>query len=138
MDLTQARDLFERSYAAWSAGDVDVLMTLYDPACEWDNRGLPIDPHTYRGHDELQRAVNDWFANWTEFRVEIGELTQLADDAFFIVGRGEGVGRGGGVPVQLPEIFQVVTTRAGRILRVANYVSRDDALAEARTHEESG
>ena len=129
MELDEAHDLFQRSYDAWSRADAEALIPLYDPECEWDNTRVPIDPTLYRGHDGLRAAVASWFESWDEFRVEMRELSQLGDDRFLITAGGTGVGRDSGLPVALPPLLQIVTTRAGKILAVRNY--RDLAAARA-------
>jgi ketosteroid isomerase-like protein len=135
VELSEARDLFQRSYDAWSRADADALIPLYDPECEWDNTRVPIDPTLYRGHDGLRTAVALWFESWDEFRVEMRELSQLGEDRFLIKAAGTGVGRDSGVPVALPPLLQIITTRAGRILAVRNYLDLDEALAAASAEE---
>ena len=68
MKEADARLLFERSYAAWSAADAEALVPLYHPECVWDNRPIPIDPKLYRGHDDLRDAVADWSRTGTGSR----------------------------------------------------------------------
>jgi SnoaL-like domain len=79
-------DLALRSYAAFSAGpDVEALVPLYHPACEWrlGARGLDT-PTVYTGHDGL-REFADWFGQWVSaFRVTIEEARIATDGRMMI------------------------------------------------------
>jgi SnoaL-like domain len=79
-------DLALRSYRAFSAGpDLDALIPLYDPACEWTVGGLAVDtPTVYYGHDGL-REFAAWIAEWvSSFRVTIEEARIATDGRLMI------------------------------------------------------
>jgi SnoaL-like domain len=79
-------DLALRSYRAFSAGpDVDALIPLYDPACEWTIGPRAVDtPAVYRGHDGL-REFAAWFGEWvSSFRVTIEEARIATDGRLMI------------------------------------------------------
>ena len=61
-------DLALRSYEAFSAGpDIDALIPLYDPACEWTIGSRVVDtPAVYHEHDGL-REFAAWFGEWVSF-----------------------------------------------------------------------
>jgi ketosteroid isomerase-like protein len=74
-------DLALRSYAAFSAGpDVEALLPLYDPACEWRFGDMGLDtPTVFIGHDglrEMARWINEWIR---AFKVTIEEVRIAAD-----------------------------------------------------------
>jgi hypothetical protein len=79
-------DLARRSYKAFSAGpDVDALIPLYDPACEWTVGSRGVDtPTVYYGHDGL-REFAAWFDEWvSSFRVTIEEARIATDGRMMI------------------------------------------------------
>src|ERR1700676_1873495 len=86
MSPEEKLDLALRSYAAFSAGqDVEALIPLYDPACEWrlGDRTLDI-PAVFKGHDGL-RELARWFGEWASaFTVTIEEARIAGDGRMMI------------------------------------------------------
>jgi SnoaL-like domain len=79
-------DLALRSYEAFSAGpDVEALIPLYAPACEWTVGSRALDtPAVYYGHDGL-RQFAAWFGEWvSSFRVTIEEARIATDGRLLI------------------------------------------------------
>jgi ketosteroid isomerase-like protein len=61
--------LVRDSYAAFHGLDVDALLPLYDPDCEWHTgtASAALGQATYRGHDGLRALVADLrevFPDW--------------------------------------------------------------------------
>ena len=54
-------ELTRRSYAAWSAADVEGTVALFDPECEWrlGDVGAALGADVYRGHDGRRQFMHD-------------------------------------------------------------------------------
>src|SRR5271165_1436204 len=86
MSPEEKLDLALRSYAAFSAGpDVEALIPLYDPACEWRIGARALDiPAIYTGHDGL-RELAGLFREWlSAFKVTIEEARVSNDGRMMI------------------------------------------------------
>lgn len=79
-------DLALRSYAAFSAGaDVDALLPLYDPACEWRLGSMGLDtPAVFIGHDGLRELARWIEASAKAFTVTIEEARITTDGRMLI------------------------------------------------------
>ena len=62
MSEQENKELMERGYAAFSAGDLDTVMSLFDDDCEWVQPG--------------QSAVSGTFHGKTEIMEEFGRLAE--------------------------------------------------------------
>ena len=86
MSPEEKLDLALRSYAAFSAGpDVEALLPLYDPACEWRFGDMLLDtPAVFIGHAGL-REMARWLEGWVSaFTVTIEEARIAADGRMLI------------------------------------------------------
>jgi ketosteroid isomerase-like protein len=85
------------------------------------------DRKSYIGRTAAREAVEDWPRDWEDFRVELTEITDLADEFVLSVGRNRGRGRTSGVPVDV-EVFYVIRIREGKMARMAMFLDRSEAL----------
>ena len=53
-------ELVKKGYEAFSAGDVDTVMSLFDDNIEWVQPGDSAISGTYRGKAELGEYQADW------------------------------------------------------------------------------
>lgn len=68
--------LAQRSYAAFSVGpDIEALIPLYHPACEWrlGYIGATVGADVYHGHDGLREIVAAINESFETYAVEIDE-----------------------------------------------------------------
>jgi ketosteroid isomerase-like protein len=111
---------------AWNRGDIDQLVSVFDPEVEWRTSGVfpGLDP-VYRGHDGFRRFWREFTEPWESFQIKSGEERDCGDRvlglAYF-----EGQGRDG-LEVRRPTAA-VWTFRAGRVLVVQVYADQAEAL----------
>ena len=108
-------------------GDVDeYVREFYDPACEY----YPLEEaDAIRGHDELIRWNSRWFEVWDELDVELEEVSRVGDKLMTKI-RVEGRASQSGLEVSQP-FFHLFELRDGKIFRMHEHESRDDALSAA-------
>jgi len=53
MSAQDNKELMERGYAAFSAGDLDTVMSLFDDDCEWVQPGQSAVSGTFHGKTEI-------------------------------------------------------------------------------------
>ena len=110
------------------AGDLppeaEELFALMDPAFEWETVFAGV---TFRGHLDVARGM-DWLLEAAEdFRVTLGEVTDLgADQVLATVDR---IFKGKSSEIQIAgRLFSLVTLRGGLIARMHEYADRTEAL----------
>ena len=116
---------------ALNRGDVEAMLTLMHPDFEW----MPLEASpvasVYRGHEQVRRYVEDWRSTFEGLRLDLEDPTEV-DDRVVAVVHGHGRGRASGV--QLDNCFcQVWTVRSGEAIGMAEYASREEALARLRS-----
>ena len=121
--------LTQRSYAAFNRQDFEELVSLYEHDCEWDMSHFSGWPETqvYRGHEGLKELFHFWYGAWEEFHVEPTQILPAGSDRYFVRCELTVTGQGSGVPLEMT-FWQVGEGRNGKILRVVNYTSLDEAL----------
>jgi ketosteroid isomerase-like protein len=106
---------------------VEKVFEHLDPEAEWD---WVFSPETFRGREQLLRAVADWLETVTDWRVEVEELIDGSRDRVLMIGRVVARGKGSGTPVHQP-MFVVVTVRNGKVARLEDQMERAKALEAA-------
>jgi uncharacterized protein len=124
-DLATVRD----AYDAFGRGDMDALERLLHPEIEW--RTTPEVPFlgTYKGLDEFLRGMNEWTESFDELTTQIEDFIDAGEHAL-VYHRMHGRGRDSGAEVDLA-IWQVVSVRDGKLVRMYDFIDRDEALAVA-------
>jgi ketosteroid isomerase-like protein len=130
--------LYETSFAAFNAGDLETLFDLYTEDCIWDvsrfHGGIAADlADVYRGHEGLSRFVENFAAliePWGGARAEFGRALELDDGRFWIEGRMR-FGSPGGATELIEPFVQLVGTREGKIATVVVYWKADEARRAA-------
>src|SRR3954469_2214682 len=94
-------EVVRRALVAFSAGDVDTFVELTTADIEWTTGLGAVEGEIFHGHE----GVRTYFARlrnaWDSFRFDAQEYRDLGD-VVLVLGRLEGHGRGGGVPVDSP------------------------------------
>jgi ketosteroid isomerase-like protein len=121
--------LAQRSYAAISAGlDVDALIPLYHPECEWRMGYISAaaGADAYRGHDGLRGWMSVLDEGFESFATEI-DLARVTRDGTLVV-RFDIQARSRGTQMELSlKGWQLIKFRDGLILAV---VQLDDQPPE--------
>jgi ketosteroid isomerase-like protein len=117
---------------ALNRGDIEGMLERMHPDFEW--RPLEASPAAggmYRGHEQVRRYVEDWLSTFDDLRLELEEPTEVADRVVAVV-HGHGRGRASGL--QLDTRFcQVWSVRSGAAVRMEEYATREQALAEVHS-----
>jgi ketosteroid isomerase-like protein len=119
-------DVMRQGFEAFNERDVDRLISLSDPECEWLPFRAQLEGITYRGHEGVRQFFADMEDDWSSFRVDVLELHDR-EDRVAMLGRARGRGRGSGVDIDAVAGF-VGEMRNGRIIRLTSYSDPQAAL----------
>ena len=130
-------EIVRRATEEFNRGGADALIqTFWAPEIVWDMTPAGVPGFgVYTGYDEVRALMADWFSafEFDEWDMEIEELFDCGDRVLSILTqRGRGTSSGAEVSV---EFAQVVTLRAGKIIRIDNYLDRADAFEAAGLSE---
>jgi len=111
-------------FAALESEDWERALCLIDPEVEWS----PMEG-TFHGHEGVVTSLAEWLEPWQEHRIEAEEFTP-ADDQVLAVIHLTGRGEGSGMEID-QRFFQIYAIRDGTIVRMAEFVTREQALEAA-------
>jgi ketosteroid isomerase-like protein len=117
---------------AYLAGDFQTALGRIDPEVEFDLSMRP-DGKVYRGHDGIVEGLRTWTGTWEDYSLEITELID-AGEHVIAVDRQSGRGKGSGMLLE-HSFSNVYTLRDGKVIRVAVFANREDALRAAGVSE---
>ena len=131
-------EIVRRVYESSAHHDAEAVLSLYDPEVEWDVSHHPMGQTfeargSRHGHEGLRTWFRDWYEAFEDFEHHLVELID-ADEHVVSVGTDAGRGRESGVEVDRP-IAGVWTIRDGKIVRVAWFATREEALKAAGLQE---
>jgi ketosteroid isomerase-like protein len=132
-DLEGLRDVYD----AFARGDRSAALELSDPDIEITERPGVLDSKTYRGHEGLLEAIDNWVGQWDEFRMEIEQMTDAGGGRVVSVVRHYGRGKLSGVVVE-QQIVYVHTLRNGKVIRWQMFGALDEALAAIGQQDHEG
>jgi ketosteroid isomerase-like protein len=119
-------ETFWRGTAAYSEGDWDAALATMDPDVVYDLTHAAPDGETYRGYEGVKafwRMLRDVFG---DFRTDPEEVFERGDKLFTRV-RLRSTGKASGAMTE-DVLYQIVTVRQGRAIRVDFFRERDEAL----------
>jgi ketosteroid isomerase-like protein len=125
-------------YEAAARRDRDEVLSLYDQEVEWDTSHHPMAEISEgfgrrHGHEGLRSWFREWYEAFEDFEHELQEVIEVGERVVS-VGIDRGRGRRSGLPIDR-QIAGVWTIRGGRIVRVAWFATRDEALEAAGLSE---
>jgi ketosteroid isomerase-like protein len=120
-------EVVRRAFESFNRRDVEELVTLSDPDCEWFPFRAQLEGSVYRGHEGVRRFVSDMDDDWTRFEIHPQELHDRGERVLAI-GQVEALGRGSGVAVENLGGF-VFELRDGRIARLVSHSDPEAARA---------
>jgi ketosteroid isomerase-like protein len=131
----QDTSIFEASFAAFNAADIETLYELYTEDCVWDvtryHGGIAADlADVYTGHDGLARFVENFAAliePWGGASAEFGRALELRDGRIWVEGRLR-VGSPGGAAELVEPFIQLISFRDGKFYEAIVYWEPDEAL----------
>jgi uncharacterized protein len=110
---------------ATQRGDWEVALATYDPAVELDITRFP-GGGVVSGRDDVERFFRQWFGTWDRVEVTPERFIDAGDHVVVML-RIVGVGKGSGVEVSMRSA-DVLTLRAGKVIRHVGYLDRSEAL----------
>ena len=125
-------EIVRRILDAYLAGDFQTALGRIDPEVEFDLSMRP-DGKVYRGHDGIVEGLRTWTGTWEDYSLEITELID-AGEHVIAVDRQSGRGKGSGMLLE-HSFSNVYTLRDGKVVRVAVFTNREDALRAAGVSE---
>lgn len=129
-------DIVRRSFQALARGDFEAAFAEHAPDTEWRTASDEPDSQTYRGIDGLRRlvaAVAEPWENRFDGSVELEEF--ISRGPWVVVPwRARLHGRGSGLEIEVFETYAVLV-RAGKIARVEEYRTTEEALQALPAHD---
>jgi ketosteroid isomerase-like protein len=122
--------LVKRVYSAHRGGEMDAIFSLYDADIEWETLPQAPGDRIYHGHDGIRTFFRAWLGAWSEWDLDVEEVTPVGDARVLTVFRQHGRLRRTGVEVE-NRTAQIWTIRDGKVIRVQDFPSREEALAAA-------
>ena len=123
-----------RAQAAYNRGDWDAALATVDPNVVFDLTRVAPDGQIYEGHEGVKafwRMLRDVFG---DFRTDPEEVIDGGDKLFSLMHL-RGSGKASGAESE-DFLYQVVTLRQGRAVRVDFFRDRDEALSYAGLSEQ--
>ena len=113
------RDEVARCYDALNQGDPNAFLDLYDPEIElFVPAWVSVDNGVFRGADAANRWYANNFAQWSEQRWDLIELSEIGPNVTFVL-RWAGRGKRSGVELA-GRFFGVMSFRDGRIVSIVH------------------
>jgi ketosteroid isomerase-like protein len=88
----------------------------------------------YRGHEGLRIMFREWYEAWEDVEGNLKELIDAGEHVISVQTYG-GRGRASGVEVEWTDLAGVWTIRNGKVVRVAWFATRKEALEAAGLSE---
>ena len=104
---------------------------LLDPEIEWEARGDLPDAGTYRGHDGVRQLLERFDEVMDEIWFEPEEFIPVDENRVVVALRWGGKGKGSGVVIEETREAWLFTLRGGKIMRVQEFPTREQALSAA-------
>ncbi|MEK6325910.1 MAG: nuclear transport factor 2 family protein [Actinomycetota bacterium] len=124
---------FWRGTTAYNDGDWDAALATMDPNVEFDLSRVMPEMEMYRGYEGVKAFWRMLRDVWGDFRTDPEEVID-AGDKLFNRNRLYGTGITSGVATE-DVLYQVVTLRDGRAMRVEFFRDRSEALDAAGLSE---
>jgi ketosteroid isomerase-like protein len=115
-------------FAVLDRNDWGAALGLFDPEVEWSST-----EGTFRGLEGVVSSVAEWLEPWEEHLIEAEEFAEAGDQVLAVV-RLTGRGAGSGMEID-QRFFQVYAVRNGKIIRMVEFVTRNEALEAAGLRE---
>src|SRR3954447_13447541 len=119
-------EIVRQAYLRVLAGEGPPLPGLFDPEAEYHTSSADPDAGVFRGIGEITRAFREMDATFSDVRSEPVEIKGNGD-VVFVWARISARGAASGAPVEW-EYAQVWTLRAGKVVRVVEYLDRAEAV----------
>ena len=123
-------EIVRREYAAFATRDWETLADLCHPDLEYETLG--VAPGRLRGFREITEFFDAWAELYGEFRVEAEEIVEAGDQVVAVERHAARGVKGSEAEGMVGHSFAcLISFKDGRISRVKEYATRDEALAAA-------
>src|SRR5271165_2305633 len=129
-------ELVRRSVEAANERDLDAIMAFFTPDAVWD--ASPLGIGTFEGQAAVRGFLEDWFASYEEWELQVLEAHYLGNAVTWgvLVQKGRLVGSSGELELRYATVNE---WEDGKIGRITNYLNLDEARAAAeRLAQEPG
>jgi ketosteroid isomerase-like protein len=121
-------EIVRRSFTAFTRGGLDAAAEFWHPQINWRAaEGAPDDVGEMHGIPAARRYAEDWFDTFDELSWEPEELIDVGDDQVVAVVHVSGRAKASGIRTEL-RYASVATIRDGKVVRVREYLTKDEAL----------
>jgi ketosteroid isomerase-like protein len=129
-------EVVRRSFEALARGDFEAAFADHDADVEWRTAEDEPDRATYKGIEGLRRLVATVAEPWEDRFASSVELEDFIarGDWILVPWRARLHGRGSGLEIEVFETYAVLV-RGGKIVRVEEYRTTEDALEALGTPE---
>lgn len=129
-------DVVRRSFQALARGDFEAAFAEHAPDTEWRTASDEPDSQTYSGIEGLRRLVASLAEPWEDRFERSVELESFISRGPWVVvpWRARLHGRGSGLEIEVFETYAVLV-RAGKIVRVDEYRTTEEALEAVRAYD---
>ena len=117
------------AWDAYSGGDYDRIAGFHDPHIVV----VTLEDGAVYGNDAVLANYERWDEAWEEAETTLEEVIGHGDRVF-VAARFHARGRASGVEVET-RLYEVYTVRDGKVLRIDEYATRDEALEAAGLEE---
>jgi ketosteroid isomerase-like protein len=128
--VSERIDCVRRAHQALSAGDVEAVIALCDPAFRLDMSDRVFNPAVYEGHEGIRTFLSDVKEVWVTFTWEPVEIEEFAD-VLAVTIRSTGKARGSGLELDR-RAAMLWEVEEGRATALTFYRDPERALAVAR------
>jgi uncharacterized protein len=118
-------EVVTRALSAFSDKDVEAFVALTAPEIEWTTGLGAIEGEVFCGHEGVRTYFARLSSAWEEFQFRADDVRER-DGTVLVLGRLQGRGRGGGVPVDSP-VGAVWDLRDGKVWRLRAYLDHGKA-----------
>jgi ketosteroid isomerase-like protein len=121
-------EIVRRMLQAFGEGGLDAMAEFWDPDIDWRAaEGAIDDIGEMHGPVAVRRYIQDWVDTFDDFNVVADELRDVGDDRVLAIQRLNGRAKLSGTETDL-RYAVVYTVRDGKVVRVREYLSLDQAL----------
>jgi ketosteroid isomerase-like protein len=126
-------EVVQRAVEASNRRDYAAFLAEFDPDVEWHAVFQVMfggSETVCGGHDEVEAYLRELDEDLSARTVEVSEFRDLGERGVVALGRVTAVGKASKAPIESPIGF-VIEFRDGKIHRLSDYLSHDDALEAA-------
>ena len=118
-------EIVRRGFEAYARGDLSAAVSSHDPAVVFN----PAEEPPIHGREAVRAYIERWEEPWEDYEAEVEELID-AGDCVVVTLHVRARGRGSGAEVDARS-YQVHTLREGRLVRMDEFLEREEALRAA-------